>query len=361
MPDAPVESLEPTITCRRQLLPWLLPFVLAGPGSSAPSAVPPLTSLIPGLSGVPELVFDSNIPRDVEIARKVIEAALTALGLPYQWGGGALDGPTMGDGTGGATAGYDLLRVGALRGISGNGKGIASDLANPVHCWHSIAWDSAQPGDLRESCCDLPRWGPHDRSTAGQGSSCRSAPSARTWCRSGSSEPTAMSSEDEAHEMVDATGTTSTTAGIARQRAPREGSRCSSGRAHPVVNELFAARKYLRSSETVSHSCNGELENRVGPSDLARERYRGLGYLSPMWWTLTSSTIRMPSRPAYRVYMKISSRRRAGGSSVTDECWWTSSPKHEWNVSPVCTDWASRSIRSLFVSGLGPLREARFG
>ena len=94
VPDAPVESLEPTITVPAPVAPVVAPVVLAGPGSSAPSAVPPLTSLIPGLSGVPELVFDSNIPRDVEIARKVIEAALTALGLPYQWGGG---GPRRSD------------------------------------------------------------------------------------------------------------------------------------------------------------------------------------------------------------------------------------------------------------------------
>ncbi|MDJ0429037.1 NlpC/P60 family protein, partial [Rhodococcus fascians] len=48
-----------------------------------------------------------RFPRNLEFARSVIEAAMRAIGLPYQWGGGLLTGPSMGDGTGGATAGYD--------------------------------------------------------------------------------------------------------------------------------------------------------------------------------------------------------------------------------------------------------------
>lgn len=56
-PVAPVESIEsapaPTPVA---VAPMVAPVVLAGPGSSAPSAVPPLTSLIPGLSIVPQLV-----------------------------------------------------------------------------------------------------------------------------------------------------------------------------------------------------------------------------------------------------------------------------------------------------------------
>ncbi|GAA3132346.1 hypothetical protein GCM10020255_006430 [Rhodococcus baikonurensis] len=147
VPDAPVESLEPTITVRHQLLPWLLPSYWR-PGVLCPSAVPPLTSLIPGLSSVPELVFDPNIPRDVETARKVIEAALTALGLPYQWGGGALDGPTMGDGTGGATAGYDCSGLVRFAVFQATGKELPRTSQIQFTVGTQIAWDSAQPGDL---------------------------------------------------------------------------------------------------------------------------------------------------------------------------------------------------------------------
>ncbi|MBT2269615.1 C40 family peptidase [Rhodococcus erythropolis] len=148
VPDAPVESLEPSITVPAPVAPVVAPVVLAGRGSSAPSAVPPLTSLIPGLSGVPELVFDPNIPRDVEIARKVIEAALTALGLPYQWGGGALDGPTMGDGTGGATAGYDCSGLVRFAVFQATGKELPRTSQIQFTVGTQIAWDSAQPGDL---------------------------------------------------------------------------------------------------------------------------------------------------------------------------------------------------------------------
>ncbi|WP_052741056.1 C40 family peptidase [Rhodococcus erythropolis] len=148
-PVAPVESIEsapaPTPVA---VAPMVAPVVLAGPGSSAPSAVPPLTSLIPGLSIVPQLVFDPNIPRDVEVARKVIEAALTALGLPYQWGGGALDGPTMGDGTGGATAGYDCSGLVRFAVFQATGKELPRTSQIQFTVGTQISWDSAQPGDL---------------------------------------------------------------------------------------------------------------------------------------------------------------------------------------------------------------------
>ncbi|GAA3132337.1 hypothetical protein GCM10020255_006420 [Rhodococcus baikonurensis] len=160
-----------------------------------------------------------------------------------------------------------------------------------------------------------------------------------------------MSSEDEAHEMVDATGT----------RRRLQALLANGHRAKDLVAALgvhTSCQRIIRSEKVsaVIRDCvtqlYGELENRLGPSDLARERYRGLGYLSPMWWD--PDIIDDPdAEPAgIRVYMKIRVEDPQG-ASVTDECWWTSSPKHEWNVSPVCTGWASRLIRSLFVSGLG--------
>ena len=121
----------------------------------------------------------------------------------------------------------------------------------------------------------------------------------------------------------------------------------------PVVNELFAARKYLRSSETVSHSCTERLENRVGPSDLARERYRGLGYLSPMWWD--PDIIDDPdAEPAgIRVYMKI---RVEDAQGVIRYRRVLVGRRHR-NTSGTCRPYAPTgplwSIRSLFVSGLG--------
>ncbi|MBW4818345.1 MULTISPECIES: C40 family peptidase [Rhodococcus erythropolis group] len=150
-PVAPVESIESVpapAPAPVAVAPMVAPVVLAGPGSSAPSAVPPLTSLIPGLSIVPQLVFDPNIPRDVEVARKVIEAALTALGLPYQWGGGALDGPTMGDGTGGATAGYDCSGLVRFAVFQATGKELPRTSQIQFTVGTQISWDSAQPGDL---------------------------------------------------------------------------------------------------------------------------------------------------------------------------------------------------------------------
>lgn len=142
----PSEETLPAIPA--PVAPMVAPVVLAGPGSSAPSAVPPLTSLIPELSIVPQLVFDPNIPRDVEVARKVIEAALTALGLPYQWGGGALDGPTMGDGTGGATAGYDCSGLVRFAVFQATSKELPRTSQIQFTVGTQISWDSAQPGDL---------------------------------------------------------------------------------------------------------------------------------------------------------------------------------------------------------------------
>jgi len=254
VPDAPVESLEPTITVPAPVAPVVAPVVLAGPGSSAPSAVPPLTSLIPGLSIVPQLVFDSNIPRDVEIARKVIEAALTALGLPYQWGGGALDGPTMGDGTGGATAGYDCSGLVRFAVFQATGKELPRTSQIQFTVGTQIAWDSAQPGDLRESCCDLPRWGPHDRSTADRAA------------RADQRRPLGHGAGQALLSRQPCPARTRHTRWSMRRVHVDDCRPCSpTGTARrislqlwactPVVNESFAARKYLRSSETVSHSC----------------------------------------------------------------------------------------------------------
>ena len=113
-----------------------------------------------------------------------------------------------------------------------------------------------------------------------------------------------MSSEDEAHEMVDATGT----------RRRLQALLANGHRAKDLVAALgvhTSCQRIIRSekvSAVIRDSVTqlyGELENRVGPSDLARERYRGLGYLSPMWWD--PDIIDDPdAEPAgIRVYMKI--------------------------------------------------------
>lgn len=113
-----------------------------------------------------------------------------------------------------------------------------------------------------------------------------------------------MSRADEAREMVDATGT----------RRRLQALLANGYRAKDLVTSLrlhISCQRIIR-SEKVSAVIRDsvaqlyrELEDQVGPSDLARERYRGLGYLPPMWWD--SDIIDDPSaEPAgVRVYTKI--------------------------------------------------------
>ncbi|KAB2586055.1 hypothetical protein BS297_07325 [Rhodococcus erythropolis] len=127
-----------------------------------------------------------------------------------------------------------------------------------------------------------------------------------------------MSSADEAREMVDATGT----------RRRLQALLTNGYRAKDLVTSLglhISCQRIIR-SEKVSAVIRDsvaqlyrELEDQdqVGPSDLARERYRGLGYLPPMWWD--SDIIDDPSaEPAgVRVYTKI---RVEDGQGVSRYC-----------------------------------------
>ena len=169
-----------------------------------------------------------------------------------------------------------------------------------------------------------------------------------------------MSSEDEAHEMVDATGT----------RRRLQALLANGHRAKDLVAALgvhTSCQRIIRSekvSAVIRDSVTqlyGELENRVGPSDLARERYRGLGYLSPMWWD--PDIIDDPdAEPAgIRVYMKI---RVEDAQGVIRYRTSVGGRRHR-NTSGTCRPYAptgplGRSDRCSYRDS-GPLREARFG
>ncbi len=61
---------------------------------------------------------------------------------------GALDGPTMGDGTGGATAGYDCSGLVRFAVFQAAGKELPRTSQIQFTVGTQISWDSAQPGDL---------------------------------------------------------------------------------------------------------------------------------------------------------------------------------------------------------------------
>lgn len=128
--------------------PALLPSVFSAQPSNA-AGIPSLTGLF-APSAVPDLKFDPSLPRNVEFARAVIEAAMRALGLPYQWGGGLLTGPSMGDGTGGPIAGYDCSGLSRFAYFIGSGgtKVLPRTSQEQFRAGHQIPMSQAQPGDL---------------------------------------------------------------------------------------------------------------------------------------------------------------------------------------------------------------------
>jgi peptidoglycan DL-endopeptidase RipA len=128
-------------------------------GSTAPTAfettptpaavVPPMVG-IPGVSAPVTLTFDPRFPRNLDLSRAVVEQAMWAIGLPYQWGGGTLTGPSLGDGSGGAIAGFDcsaLVRFAYY--VASHGTIVLPRTSQEqFRAGKQITLDQAQPGDL---------------------------------------------------------------------------------------------------------------------------------------------------------------------------------------------------------------------
>ncbi|AII11119.1 C40 family peptidase [Rhodococcus opacus] len=138
----------PSSAPQQETNPVVLPPVVSGAPTTA-AGIPSLTGML-APTAVSDLTFDPRFPRNLEFARAVIEAAMRAIGLPYQWGGGLLTGPSMGDGTGGATAGYDcsgLTRFAYYIGTGGT-KVLPRTSQEQFRAGQQISMDQAQPGDL---------------------------------------------------------------------------------------------------------------------------------------------------------------------------------------------------------------------
>ncbi|MGV9868217.1 NlpC/P60 family protein [Rhodococcus koreensis] len=143
-PAAPAPLSAP----QQETNPVVLPPVVSGAPTTA-AGIESLTGML-APTAVGELTFDPRFPRNLEFARAVIDAAMRAIGLPYQWGGGRLTGPSMGDGTGGATAGYDcsgLTRFAYYIGTGGTTV-LPRTSQEQFRAGQQISMDQAQPGDL---------------------------------------------------------------------------------------------------------------------------------------------------------------------------------------------------------------------
>ncbi|WP_368680492.1 NlpC/P60 family protein (plasmid) [Rhodococcus opacus] len=147
-PAAGPAAQAPSSTPQQETNPLFLPPVVSGAPTTA-AGIPSLTEML-APTAVSDLTFDPRFPRNLEFARAVIEAAMRAIGLPYQWGGGLLTGPSMGDGTGGATAGYDcsgLTRFAYYIGTGGT-KVLPRTSQEQFRAGQQITVSQAQPGDL---------------------------------------------------------------------------------------------------------------------------------------------------------------------------------------------------------------------
>lgn len=146
--QAPVPTPTPAIAQAEKTPTVLPPAYSPSPGSTASQI--PAHHWQPGALTAPQLAFDPAHPRDVELARRIIAEAFKAIGLPYQWGGGDLDGPTIGDGTGGPNPGFDCSAL--VRWAVYQATGGAVELPRTSQIQYgagvTIPRSEAQPGDL---------------------------------------------------------------------------------------------------------------------------------------------------------------------------------------------------------------------
>lgn len=85
-------------------------------------------------------------------AKDVIDAAKTQIGVPYSWGGGALDGPSEGFDAGAGINGFDCSSLVRYAVYQATGETyelprVATDQWNATK-QNEVSWDEMQPGDL---------------------------------------------------------------------------------------------------------------------------------------------------------------------------------------------------------------------
>ena len=149
-----------------------------------------------------------------------------------------------------------------------------------------------------------------------------------------------MSSADEAREMVDATGT----------RRRLQALLANGYRAKDLVTSLglhISCQRIIR-SEKVSAVIRDsvaqlyrELEDQVGRRIWPANDTVGSVTCRRCGGIPTSSTTRLPSQQASGCTQRFASKTHKASAGIA-EYWWTSSPKHERNVSLACTDWGCR-------------------
>lgn len=126
------------------------PEVGSDPSSVIDGSSPAATASSDGLSVVSDAALDPNLSRDTISARAIVEAARGAIGLPYQWGGGLLTGPSMGDGSGGAVSGFDCSGLSRFAYYVGTGGKMVLPRTSQeqFRAGEQIPMSEAQPGDL---------------------------------------------------------------------------------------------------------------------------------------------------------------------------------------------------------------------
>jgi cell wall-associated NlpC family hydrolase len=79
---------------------------------------------------------------------KAVNAALSQLGIPYSWGGGNGQGPTIGSGAGAATVGFDCSGLVLFAYAQATGLSLPHSSESQATYGQHVPLDQLQPGDL---------------------------------------------------------------------------------------------------------------------------------------------------------------------------------------------------------------------
>lgn len=81
-------------------------------------------------------------------ASAIVDAASRWLGTPYSWGGGSLEGPSLGIGVGPGTVGFDCSGLTRYAVFVATGRLIPRGATDQGHSLTPVALDEIQAGDL---------------------------------------------------------------------------------------------------------------------------------------------------------------------------------------------------------------------